>query len=266
LERNGQVYEGRYQRVIDRATFDACQEVLHGRNRRTGTPDHPLAGGLLQCAYCGQSITGKHIRRKLKGGGVNEHMYYRCANNHPGPDHPRVRWKAEELEQAIVDDLAAMQMPSPEIAEWFRKTLSDAVTDLTAYRRRQSGTFAKRKTELVAMQDRLLNAYLTGTVDEGVYKAKSGELKSEAMKTDEAAAQLGDFDPARGQLAVTLFDWTQNASKTWLGSNTAVRREILDLVCLNRTLGDVSLVTTMRKPFDVLAEGLSFNKGRDDRI
>ena len=34
LLRNGQVFQGRYRRLIDRATFDACQDVLHRRNRR----------------------------------------------------------------------------------------------------------------------------------------------------------------------------------------------------------------------------------------
>ncbi len=229
LHRNGQVFEGKYRRLIDRATFDACQDVLHGRNRRTGTPEHPLAGGLFQCAYCGQSITGERIRRKLRGGGVREHIYYRCANNHPGPDHPRVRWKADDLEQAIVDDLARMRLATPEVAAWFRTELRAAVTDLTAYRRRQSTSLAKRKTELATMQDRLLNAYLAGTVEEVVYKAKSNELKAEAAKADEALAQLGDVDPARAETALALFDWTQNAAEIWRGSNN--RRSARDPRC-----------------------------------
>ncbi len=266
LHRNGQVFEGRYQRLINRPTFEACQDVLHGRNRRTGSPNHSLAGGLLTCAYCGQSITGERIRRKLKGGGVREHIYYRCANNHPSPDHPTVRWKSHDLEQAIVDDLARMRLPSPEVATWFRSTLESAISDLTAYRRRQATALAKRTSELATMQDRLLNAYLAGTVEEIVYKAKSVELKAEAASTDEALAQLGDVDPARGQLAVALFDWTQKAAETWQGSNNTVRREILDLVCLNRTLGDVNLVTQKRKPFDILAEGLDLKNSRGERI
>ncbi len=73
----------------------------------TAAPAHPSIRWRAACPvpYCGQSITGERIRRKLRGGGVREHVYYRCANNHPGPDHPPVRWKAEDLEQAIVDDL-----------------------------------------------------------------------------------------------------------------------------------------------------------------
>jgi DNA invertase Pin-like site-specific DNA recombinase len=61
LHRNGQVFEGQYERLIDRAMLDLCQDVLRGKNRRTGTPEHQLAGGLLQCAFCGQSITGERI-------------------------------------------------------------------------------------------------------------------------------------------------------------------------------------------------------------
>ena len=266
LHRNGQVFEGRYQRLIDRATFDACQDILCGRNRRTGSSEHPLAGGLFRCEYCSQSITGERIRRKLKGGGVREHIYYRCSNNHPGPDHPTVRWKVHDLEQAIVDDLAKMRMATPEIAEWFRTELCAAVSDLTAYRRRQATSLAKRETELANMQDRLLNAYLTGTIEELVYKAKSNELKSEAAKTDESLAQLGDLDPARGQLVVTLFDWSQRAADVWRGSNNAIRRDILDAVCLNRRLNDVTLVLQKRKPFDDFSERPFLKNSRGDWI
>ena len=62
------------------------------------------------------------------------------------------------------------------------------------------------------------------------------------------------MDPARGELAVTLFDWTQRAADVWRGSNNAIRREILDAVCLNRCLNDVNLVLQKRKPFDDFAE------------
>lgn len=266
LHRNGQVFEGRYKRLIERSTFDLCQDVLHGKNRRTGAPEHPLAGGLIRCAFCGQSITGERIRRKLKDGGVREHVYYRCANNHPGPDHPTVRWKSEDLERAIVDDLANLRLPTPELAVWFRTALSTALTDLTAHRRRQSTVLAKRKSELATMQDRLLNAYLAGAVEELVYRAKSNELKAEQEKADEALAKVGVVDPARGEIALALFDLSQRASEYWLGSNNAVRREILDFVCLNRALGDANLVTTKRKPFDVFAERLEKQNSRGDRI
>jgi len=237
LHRNGQVFEGRYQRLVDRTTFDACQDILDGKNRRAGCPEHALAGGHFQCAYCGQSITGERIRRKLRDGRVREQLYYCCANNHPGPEHPTVRWKAEDLERAVADDLASLRLPTSEIALWFRSALQAAVVDVTANQRRQAASLAKRKAELAAMQDRLLNAYLAGTVEEVVFIAKSNELKAEAAKTDESLALLADSGPARGETALTLFDWSQRAADLWRGSNNALRREILDSVCFEPHFG-----------------------------
>ena len=79
-----------------------------------------------------------------------------------------------------------------------------------------------------------------------------------------------------GETAVRLFDWTQNAAEIWRGSNSTPRRRItpemnicerrtLDLICLNRTAGDLSLCLTKRKPFDVFAERLNLKNSRDDR-
>ena len=87
---------------------------------------------------------------------------------------------------------------------------------------------------------------------------------SDPYGTDETLAKLGDTDPARGKLAVTLFDWTQSAADVWRGSNNAVRREILDAVCLNHCLNDVTLVLQKRKPFDAFAERPFLKNSRDD--
>jgi site-specific DNA recombinase len=266
LRRNGQVFEGKYKRFIDRAMFDACQAILKGKNKRISSPQHPWSGGLFRCAICGCSITGERIRRKLKSGGVRYHTYYRCANNYPDEGHAIVRWKADDLEQAIIADLASLRIPCHDAAEWFRRALAAAVSDVKNYWDRQSASLAKRKSELANMQGRLLNAYLAGTIDEATYNAKGAEFKSEAIKIEEGLGKLGETSPVAGELALAVFDFSQNAAETWRGSNIERKREILDLVCLNRALSDVNLVTTKRKPFDVLAERLQCQSSRGDRI
>lgn len=108
------------------------------------------------------------------------------------------------------------------------------------------------------MQDRLLNAYLAGSIDEATLEAKGAEIKSQQALVDESLAGVEDIDDACAK--------TARAADLWRGSNNAVRREILDAVCLNRTLSDVSLVTQKRKPFDVLAKRLDLKKSRGDTI
>ncbi|MFN5744423.1 MAG: hypothetical protein ACK5A1_22830, partial [Planctomyces sp.] len=76
------------------------------------------------------------------------------------------------------------------------------------------------------------------------FKAKTAELMADTARVTEQIDAQGDVDPARGKTVLAVFDWSQKAAKIWRGSNTAVRRQILDSICLNRQVSDVTLVTT----------------------
>ena len=124
----------------------------------------------------------------------------------------------------------------------------------------------KRRGELVSMQDRLLNAYLAGSIDEATFEAKGAEFKTQQALVAESLAGVEDVDDGFAKTAMAVFDRSQRAADLWRGSNNAVRREILDAVCLNRTLSDVSLVNQKRKPFDELAKRPLVISSRGDTI
>ena len=140
-------------------------------------------------------------------------------------------------------------LATPEVAEWFRTELGAAVNDQTAYRRRQSSVaWPSAKRNWQSMQNRLLDAYLAGMVEDVVYKAKSKELTGEAAKTDDALARAwrpGPGSQRKGQRNSSI--GRRRAAEIWRGSNNAVRREILNAVCLNRTLTDVTLDASKEK-------------------
>ena len=264
---HGKAYPGKHKPLVERHVFQACQDILSGKNRRkNGRSDAPLAGSLFRCAFCGQSVTGERIRRKLRKGGVREHQYYRCANNTPGPNHPTVRWRGEDLEAAIIRDLESMRFPDREQAEWFRASLADSVRDIESHQHRQRAFIQKRQTELQAMQDRLLNAYLAGDVNADSFQKKSAGLKTDLARCRDSLERCGDIDAASWDNVFRAFDWSQQAADLWRGSNTSERREILEAVCLNRTLSDVSLCTEKRRPFSILAERPSCQTTRGDWI
>ena len=263
---HGSTYQGKHQPIVNRATFEACQQVLKGRNHRTGSPNLPLAGGLFRCAYCGQSLTGERIRRRLADGSVREHVYYRCANNSPGADHPVVRWKAQDLDTAVAKELAALRMPSEEATDWFRSALAEAASDVVECHRRQRRGLLERQAELKGKHGRLLEAYLAGDLDVAVFRTKSTELQGQVKDAEEALGRWGDISGGRGDIASTVFDWSQKAAERWHGSNNGEKREILETLSLNREVSDVSLCVTKRKPFGVLTEGLLSDDGRGEWI
>ena len=153
-------------------------------------------------------------RAFLRCGGVREHIYNRCANNAPGPNPPIVRWRESDLEMAIVKDLHTLQFPDKETASWFRESLVTSFSDLESARKRQFSTLAKRKSELVTMQDRLLNAYLTNTIDEATYNVKSAELKSDSLKAEEEIEKLDGVQTLDADLGLKLLDWS---TPLWTG-------------------------------------------------
>jgi len=266
LHRNGHVFQGRYRQVIDRTTFDACQDVLHGRNRRIGRPNLQYAGGLLHCEYCGSAITGEHIKRKQRDGSVRQHIYYRCGNNDMPDDHPTVRWRESDLESAIIEHLEAFRFPSEEATAWFRDALESVFADRVQFERHRRRMLNKRQTELTNMQERLLNTHLTGAIDEATFSAKSTDLKHEQADVDRQLGETTQVDLNHAETVLKAYDFSQNLAKIWRGSNSTAKRELLDCVSLNRTLSDVSLYIARRKPFDIFAERPFLKKSRGEWI
>jgi site-specific DNA recombinase len=65
------------------------------------------------------------------------------------------------------------------------------------------------------------------------------------------------------ELAARVFELLQTKRQQWL---TPEKRHLLVIVFLNCTLHGVTLCPEMRKPFDVLAEGLLVSSSRGERI
>ena len=70
----------------------------------------------------------------------------------------------------------------------------------------------------------------------------------------------------KADVAVKAFYLSQTLREKWVTADTRAKRQILEILCLNFSLDDVTLVPEWRKPFDVLAEGLDSENSRGDRI
>ncbi|HET9131743.1 MAG TPA: tautomerase family protein [Terriglobia bacterium] len=67
-------------------------------------------------------------------------------------------------------------------------------------------------------------------------------------------------------MAQRVFELSQSLTERWIASQHAAKRQILEMICLNFTLDGATLVPEMRKPFDVLIEGLCVSSSRGDKI
>ena len=74
-------------------------------------------------------------------------------------------------------DLASFRLPDDEVIDWFRVSLQSAFTDISDLQRGQRSAQTKRRAELITMNDRLLNAFLAGSIDEATFNAKLFDLR-----------------------------------------------------------------------------------------
>lgn len=112
----------------------------------------------------------------------------------------------------------------------------------------------------------MLDAFLAGHVEKNDYEKKADELRVERERTRRQMEQDNKVHEDFTEIALKVFNLSQNAAETWFGSCSSTRRELLEILCTNREADDVSLRLTWRSPFDVLAKQPEFEYGVAERI
>lgn len=256
----GQWHPGTHTPLVDRVTFDRVQVLLGEKVYRS----HELtyAGDLIRCKHCGHTVTGESVVKKTTG---KEYVYYRCAQ-YNAPGHPRIRLAEEKLDRQLLSIFDKMRIASDAQRDWFARQLrSQTVQDQQGSRERRI-ELNRQLSLVIQQQDQLVNMRLNEEINPDTYAAKATELRDREanLKLKLDACDLGRHENA--EIAVKAFELSQNLRAKWLTADYSAKRRVLEIVFLNFDLDDVTLVPTMRKPFGILAEGLSVSSSRDDRI
>ncbi len=241
-------HPGTQEPLIDRATWDRVQTLLGNQNYSTHLTTY--GSELITCAHCGHPITGE-VKTKLTKAGPKDYVYYRCAR-YTKPGHPRTRIPEADFDRQILALFDKMRIEDEEVRDWFRAVLRSQTKDRQAESQAMRHELQRQQTLLAEQQDRLLNMRLADDVDQATYARKSTEIRDRLASIK---LQLDAVDRSRdemGELASKVFELSQVLREKWLASDCDVKRRILEIVCLNFSLVDATLVPTIRKPFDVL--------------
>ncbi len=262
MKHKGQWYPGNHEPLIDRATWDRVQALLGQKIYQT----HRLTYGseLIRCGHCGSPITGERKTKRTKNG-EREYVYYRCAHYHRG-DHPRIRMTEAEFDEQMLALFDRLRVESDEFRNEFREGLRklsnwDQESSIVRAQKLQDGLSSVRQ-----QQKRLVNHLLLEEIDPATFAETRTELRD---REAQLKLQIDSNDRARHEIidiAVKAFELSQNLRAKWFEADYAAKRRILEIICLNWTLDGVNLVPTMRKPFDMLAEGLVWKDSRDGGI
>ena len=209
------------------------------------------AGEQIQCGHCGHPITGE--RKTKKSGRV--YTYYRCTY-YNAPEHPRTRVTEADLDRQILALFDKMRIEDEAVRDWFRAVLASQTKDAQADSRAQRAELLRQEALLVGQQDRLLNLRIDDQIDQETFARTQTELRDRVASIKLQLDVLDRSHDETADLAVKVFELSQTLRQQWVAADDAAKHRILDILFLNSRLDDATLVPTIRKPFDVLAEGL----------
>ncbi len=245
-------YSGKQEPIVDRATWNRVQSLRGIGNNQSHTITY--AAGLMQCGHCGHQITGE-VKSKQTKGGERSYSYYFCTHYRTA-GHPKARVTELELDRQMLAIFDKMRIDDPAVQDWFRAVLASQTRDAQSDSAAQRGKLQRQAMLLVAQQDRLLNLHLAGTIDDEVFAGKHTELRDRLASIKLQLDAVDRSHDEMSELAVKAFELSQTLRQQWLTADYAAKRRILEIVLSNCSLDGVTLCPTIRKPFDVLAEGL----------
>ena len=252
VEFRGNWYPGKQEPIVDRGTWDRVQALVRGCVYHSH--EMTYAGEFVTCGHCGHPVTGERKTRQTKNG-TRDYVYYRCSR-YTAEGHPRTRIPEAEFDRQILELFGRMKIQDPEVVEWFRAVLRSQSKDAQEESQAQNSELQRQRTLLITQQSRLIDMRIAEEIDQDTFARKQKELRDRLASI---TLQLEVVDRSRSELAdlaVKVFELSQTLSEKWLTADYATKRRILEIVCLNCRLDGVSLSPQMRKPFDVLAEGL----------
>ena len=262
IEFRGQWYPGKHEPLTDRATWDRVQALLGGHVYQSH--EMTYASERIVCGHCGHPITGERKTKKSKSG-ERHYVYYRCTHYNV-PQHPRTRITEADIDRQVLAIFDKMRIESEDIREWVLAVLRSQTKDTQADSLAQRAELNRQLTLTVSQQNRLVDMRISQEIDADLFAAKQTDLRDRIAGLK---LQLDVVDRSHDEmcdLAVKVFELSQSLRQKWLTADYATKRRILEIVFLNCRLDDATLVPTMRKPFDVLVEGLLVSSSRDDRI
>jgi len=242
----GKLYSGLHEPIVNKELWKRAQEAFSKSNRPKQTKrDFPFIG-MLTCGFCGCAITAE-----IKKG---KYIYYHCTGNHGSCPKPIVR--QETLEEKLGEVIKGITIDDG-IFDWLSQALKESHRDEKAYHDAAISTLQVQYTKLQRRIDQAYTDKLDGKIPEDVVLRKIGEWREEQS---EVLAQIRSHHGAnRNYLeeGVKLLELANKAYSLYRSQPAHEKARLLRLVQSNCAWDGVTPRPEYRKPFDVLAKGLS---------
>jgi len=244
---NDKIYKGKHLAIISKELFDEVQKTFSKYNKPEKIQKHNFAfTGLLTCAKCGCAITAEIQKDK--------YVYYHCTHYKGKCGNKFIR---EEKLTEKLGELVKKIKVEPRIIDWLKEALLMSHKDEQEYHSSQIKSLRERYDKLQLRLDRIYIDKLDEVVTTEFYQEKTNEWKNEQNNILVNINKHKDANTNYFEKGIKILELAQKAYSTYLEQNNTAKRNLLNILLSNCTLNDGNLYPIYRKPFDLLAKGLS---------
>ena len=186
IEKNGELYEGRHEAIVDKDLYDQALRIFAERENKSSFKRNSILGGLVRCKNCG----AKYCRSlgHVKNDGTRS-TFYSCYSRNKkvkgrikDPNCKNKIWRMEELDAMVYEEVTKLSL-DPSYIEDIK---SASVDDDTPER---IGLMEKRIDAITAQISKYSDLYSIDGMDASEVQAKIEPLAKERQGLRSELAQ-----------------------------------------------------------------------------
>jgi site-specific DNA recombinase len=246
IPHKGELHRGTFQPIVRKDVWDGVQKELKRRSKPRKTKEghnFPLTG-LLECGECGCMITAQYAK-------AGKYTYYRCSKKRGRCTQPYVN--SDSLENQLKAKLETIALPD-HWAEIIRAEMESMMQIESKEQHSFSQNLTRRITDLDSRIDKLINTYLEGLLDKGIFLKKKNELLERKVQLQE---QLDDFGKKGLVWVEPVREWleaAQQAGKLASSQDLSEIKYFIRKIGSNRCLLDREVHIKVLPPFRMISE------------
>lgn len=267
---SGNWIKGNHEAMVTENEFDRVQFIL-GRKGKPRNTSHKFAfTGLMRCGFCKAMITAEEKFKRQKNGNVHHYIYYHCTKK----IDPRCMEKAVELKSFSkqVDNLLAKITISEKFKDWSIRFLHDIHKDEAKANEEALSAKHARLESIVKQVDNLLLKYTSPEnsnnqlMTNGEYTNLRSSLLKEKNEIETELNAVGQKIEEWLDFSERTFNFARYARMWFENGDLDTKRAIFACVGSNLLLKDKNVLVSLKKPFNMIFEGLPGAKEELSRL
>lgn len=245
-----QYYQHKYQTIITKELFDACQNIKNKRNKnpsKSKGKDY-IFRGLIKCSDCGCTVTPE-IKTKKSG---KQYIYYSCTNAKKICKRDYVSEKA--LLEPILKIFDQLENIPSKTLNMITEELRNSTEAEIKFHKKQLARIQSEYNSIQAKISRLMDLFLDGSITKEDHATKLHEFKEKQSKLNTEIEIYTKADKDYLLTVNTVFSLAKRAKSIFESSEVSEKRVFINYLIQNPKLKNKKLSFSVTSPFNEMLD------------